>query len=91
MQDYLSEYAVNVLFVSYPRNAAIDIYSFATWLGTKTNYAQTTRIQMQNREKTVLNFLTGSIVIEYDLFNVWKDRTTLKLHRAGNEMGLLHL
>ena len=40
---------------------------------------------------TVLNFLTGSIVIEYDLFNLWKDRTTVKPHRAGNEMGLLHL
>ena len=82
---------MNLLFVSYPRNAANDIYSFATWLGTKTSYAQTTRIQMQNREKTVLNFLTGSIVIEYDLFNVWKDRTTMKLHRAGIEKGFLHL
>ena len=85
-----SQYSENV-FVSLASNAAVDIYSIVTWLSKKTNYAQTTRIQMQNRKKTVFNFLTGNIVTEYDLFNVWKDRTTLKLHRPGTEMGLLHL
>ena len=62
---------MNLLFVSYPRNAANDIYSIVTWLSKKTNYAQTTRIQMQNWKKTVFNILIRSIVIEYDLFKKW--------------------
>ena len=58
-----SQYPDNV-FVSLASNAAVDIYSIVTWLSKKTNYAQTTRIQIQNQKKTVFNFLTGSTVID---------------------------